>query len=377
MKIGSLSLSDPVALAPMAGMTDTAFRRLVKRRGGCGLVVTEMVSSEGLVRGIDRTLEYAEYTEEERPVAIQIFGGDPVKMADAAQIVEGMGADIVDVNMGCPVPKIAKHNAGCSLMREPEHAASVIGAMARAVRIPVTVKMRAGWNDLTINAPLLARMVEDAGAAAVAVHGRTAAQSYSGESDWDLISRVAHGLKIPVFGSGDCIDAGQVVSRLRAHAVSGVLVGRGALRNPWIFRQTAEARHGRTPLPVSLRERSQFLLEYLDLLLKERVNEADGFRHSAPGHTESAGHAHARGRERWVINKLRALNSWYSKGLDGGSQFRVAINSAESVSGARQAIEDFFGSDDPVPPAHLGPYTSRSAAGEEGSTNSTSVIRVD
>ena len=129
MKIGSLSLSDPVALAPMAGMTDTAFRRLVKRRGGCGLVVTEMVSSEGLVRGIDRTLEYAEYTEEERPVAIQIFGGDPDKMADAAQIVEGMGADIVDVNMGCPVPKIAKHHAGCSLMREPEHAASVIGAM--------------------------------------------------------------------------------------------------------------------------------------------------------------------------------------------------------------------------------------------------------
>ena len=126
MKIGTVSLDQPFALAPMAGMTDTAFRRLVKRRGGCGLVVTEMVSSEGLVRGIDRTLEYAEYTEEERPVSIQIFGGDPQKMADAAQIVEGMGADIVDVNMGCPVPKIAKHNAGCSLMREPEHAQSVV-----------------------------------------------------------------------------------------------------------------------------------------------------------------------------------------------------------------------------------------------------------
>ena len=164
----------------MAGMTDTAFRRLVKRAGGCGLVVTEMVSSEGLVRGIDRTLEYAEYTEEERPVSIQIFGGDPEKMAAAAQIVEGMGADIVDVNMGCPVPKIAKHNAGCSLMREPEHAASVVRAMARAVRIPVTVKMRAGWNDDDRNAPDLARRMEDAGAAAVAVHGRTAAQSYSG-----------------------------------------------------------------------------------------------------------------------------------------------------------------------------------------------------
>src|SRR5512133_289039 len=160
----------------MAGMTDTAFRRLVKRHGGCGLVVTEMVSAEGLVRGIDRTLEYAEYTEEERPISIQIFGGDPDKMAAAAQVVEGMGADIVDVNMGCPVPKIAKHNAGCSLMREPAHAAAVI----RAVKIPVTVKMRAGWNDVSRNAPELARRVQDAGAAAVTIHGRTAEQSYSG-----------------------------------------------------------------------------------------------------------------------------------------------------------------------------------------------------
>src|SRR5580692_313066 len=206
MKIGSVSLQSPFAVAPMAGMTDTAFRRLVKRHGGCGLVVTEMVSSEGLVRGIDRTLEYAEYTEEERPISIQIFGGNPETMAAAAQIVEGMGADLVDVNMGCPVPKIARHNAGCSLMREPEHAASVIRAMTKKVRIPVTVKMRAGWNEQSVNAPDLARRVEDAGAAAVAVHGRTAAQSYSGQSDWSLIDRVAGLLSIPVLGSGDCIE---------------------------------------------------------------------------------------------------------------------------------------------------------------------------
>src|SRR5919197_1148817 len=209
MRIGSVELQSPFAIAPMAGMTDTAFRRLVKRRGGCGLVVSEMVSSEGLVRGIDRTLEYAEYTEEERPVSIQIFGGDPEKMAAAAQIVEGMGADVVDVNMGCPVPKIAKHNAGCSLMREPEHAASVIAAMAKAVKIPVTVKMRAGWNDSTRNAETLAKMVEDAGASAVAVHGRTAEQSYSGTADWELIARVADSLTIPVFGSGDCVQPEQ------------------------------------------------------------------------------------------------------------------------------------------------------------------------
>src|SRR5438132_3459117 len=176
MHIGKVALDSPFAVAPMAGMTDTAFRRLVKRHGGCGLVVTEMVSAEGLVRGIDRTLEYAEFTEEERPVSVQIFGGDPEKMAAAAQIVEGMGADIVDVNMGCPVPKIAKHNAGCSLMREPEHAASVIAAMSKAVTIPITVKMRAGWNDDDRNAPTLAKMAEDAGAAAIAVHGTTAAE---------------------------------------------------------------------------------------------------------------------------------------------------------------------------------------------------------
>src|SRR5712691_1572796 len=237
------STSPPFGMAPMAGMTDSAFRRLVKRHGGCGLVVTEMVSAEGLVRGIDRTLEYAEYTEEERPISIQIFGGDPDKMAAAAQIVEGMGADIVDVNMGCPVPKIAKHNAGCSLMREPDHAAGVIAAMARAVKIPVTVKMRAGWNDGERNAPTLAKMVEDAGAAAIAIHGRTAAQSYSGSADWDLVARIARDLAIPVFGSGDCIEPEQIVERL-ASGVEGVLVGRGVLRNPWILAQAADLARG-------------------------------------------------------------------------------------------------------------------------------------
>jgi tRNA-dihydrouridine synthase B len=343
MKIGSIELPSPFVVAPMAGMTDTAFRRLVKRQGGCGLVVTEMVSSDGLVRGIDRTLEYAEYTEEERPVSIQIFGGDPVKMADAAQIVEGMGADIVDVNMGCPVPKIAKHNAGCSLMREPAHAASVIGAMAKAVRIPVTVKMRAGWNDRDRNAPILARMVQDAGAAAVTIHGRTAEQSYKGLADWDLVSRVAEALDIPVLGSGDCIEPEQIIERLTA-GVSGVLVGRGVLRNPWILAQASDIAAGRVPRSVSLRERGQFLLDYIELLLNERLNEADGFRHLAPGTaSENADAARpARGHERWVINKLRALCMWYSKGLDGGSQLRVRVNGAERVSDLREIVDEYF-----------------------------------
>jgi tRNA-dihydrouridine synthase B len=342
MKIGTVDLAPPLAMAPMAGMTDSAFRRLVKRHGGCGLVVTEMVSSEGLVRGIDRTLEYAEYTEEERPVSIQIFGGDPEKMAAAAQIVAGMGADIVDVNMGCPVPKIAKHNAGCSLMREPEHAAEVVRAMVRAVKIPVTVKMRAGWDASVINAPDLARRMEDAGAAAVAVHGRTAAQSYSGDSDWELIARVASGVGIPVFGSGDCVEPNQVVSRLQQGGVAGVLVGRGALRNPWIFEQATALAEGRPPRVIAPADRARFLLEYIDLLLTERVGESEGFRHVAPGQPASSETAPARGHDRWVINKLRALNSWFTKGLDGGSHLRVAINSAQSIPQLRTIIEEFF-----------------------------------
>jgi tRNA-dihydrouridine synthase B len=334
----------------MAGMTDTAFRRLVKRHGGCGLVVTEMVSSEGLVRGIDRTLEYAEYTEEERPVSIQIFGGDPATMAAAARIVEGMGADIVDVNMGCPVHKIAKHSAGCSLMREPAHAADVVNAMTRAVQIPVTVKMRAGWDQDAINAPEMARRMEEAGAAAVAVHGRTAAQSYSGSSDWDLIERVAAGVSIPVFGSGDCIEPGHVVERMRGASVRGVLVGRGALRNPWIFQQAADVAAGRAPREVSSAERGQFLLDYIDMLMQERLGEAEGFRHVAPGQPEpEAPPIPARGHDRWVINKLRALNSWYTKGLDNGSHLRIAINAAESIPHLRAIIEDFFYSDVAAP----------------------------
>ena len=326
----------------MAGMTDSAFRRLVKRHGGCGLVVTEMVSSEGLVRGIDRTLEFAEYTEEERPISIQIFGGDPAKMADAAQIVESLGADIVDVNMGCPVPKIAKHHAGCSLMRDPVHAASVIEAMTTRVKIPVTVKMRAGWNEGSINAPELAKRVEGAGAAAVAVHGRTAAQSYSGQSDWELIDRVAGSVNIPVLGSGDCIEPHQIIERM-ATGVSGVLVGRGVLRNPWILAQAEDLAAGRRAREVKMEERGRFLLEYADLLLCEGENEAEGFRHragvsSVPDRQSDVRVSH----QRWVVNKLRALMSWYSKGLHNGGHLRTAINAAGSIGEAQQLIEEFF-----------------------------------
>ena len=259
----------------MAGMTDTAFRRLVKRQGGCGLVVTEMVSSEGLVRGIDRTLEYAEYTEEERPVSIQIFGGDPAKMADAAQIVEGMGADIVDVNMGCPVPKIAKHNAGCSLMREPAHAASDhrgdgeggedSGDREDARRLERRRDQRARrWRG----------MVEDAGAAAVAVHGRTAAQSYTGVVRLGSRSR----------GVAERVDDSRVRQRRLRRARADRRAARAARRErrarrprraaqPVDLAQAARPARGPAAAAVSTaRSAAQFLLDYIELLLQRAAS---------------------------------------------------------------------------------------------------------
>jgi nifR3 family TIM-barrel protein len=319
-----------------------------------------MVSSEGLVRGIDRTLEYAEYTEEERPVSIQIFGGDPAKMADAARIVEGMGADIVDVNMGCPVPKISKHNAGCSLMREPQHAAAIIEAMVKAVKIPVTVKMRKGWDDNEQTAPDVAKRVQDAGASAITIHGRTAKQSYAGHADWHFVERVAEVLTIPVFGSGDCIEPEQIVQKLRPAfgqassgaspdpgGLSGVFVGRGVLRNPWILAQAQDLLAGRPVRQVTDEERARFLLDYIELLQHERLREEPGFRHvapraaapSAPGAPSAPS---APRHDRWIINKVRALCSWYTKGIDNGSHLRIQVNAAQSLTELRELIQAFF-----------------------------------
>jgi len=374
-----LSLSPPFGIAPMAGMTDSAFRRLVKRHGACGLVVSEMVSSEALVRGIGRSLEYLAFTEEERPVAIQIFGGDPARMAAAAQVVESHGADIVDVNMGCPVPKIAKHQAGCSLMRDPAHAASIVAAMAKAVKIPVTVKMRAGWNEHEVNAPDLARRIEDAGGAAVAVHGRTAAQAYRGLADWDLIARVAEAVKIPVFGCGDLVEAEQILDRLRHTPVAGVLVGRGMLRNPWLLAQAADLMAGRPARDITPQHRRRFLLEYIDLLVAEapggewpaatRGLKTPGYENThswspgssddtqswSPGSSDDT-HSWSPGsldpgkaaryartsHDRWVVNKLRALCGYFTKGFEGGSHLRVAVNQAPSVAALRALIDEFF-----------------------------------
>jgi nifR3 family TIM-barrel protein len=267
-------------------------------------------------------------------------------MAEAARVVEQMGANIVDVNMGCPVPKIAKHNAGCSLMREPAQAAAIIAAMSKAVKIPVTVKMRKGWDDDEVNARELAKLVEDAGAKAIAIHGRTAKQSYSGVADWDVVTAVAQTVAIPVFGSGDCIEPEDIVMKLRS-GVSGVYVGRGVLRNPWVLAQACDLMEGKPARQITLEDRGQFLLDYMNLLLAENVDEVEGFRHLAPASSPqalkpSSPQREAVGRERWVINKIRALCSWYTKGFDGGAQFRIGVNSAKSTAELQELIERFF-----------------------------------
>ena len=259
-------------------------------------------------------------------------------MAEAARVVEAMGANIVDVNMGCPVPKIAKHHAGCSLMREPHHAAEIIAAMTKAVKIPVTVKMRKGWDDGEVNAPELAKRVEGAGASAIAVHGRTAQQSYSGFADWDVVAGIARSVSIPVFGSGDCIEPEDIVTRMQS-GVSGVFVGRGVLRNPWILAQARDLMAGRPARQITDEDRGRFLLDYMALLQAEQKGEQDGFRHlvaqSTPPRAEAS-------KERWVVNKLRALCTWYTKGFDGGAQFRIGVNSAKSVAEVEELIAGFF-----------------------------------
>ena len=227
--------------------------------------------------------------------------------------------------------------------------------MSKAVSIPVTVKMRKGWDDGEVNAPELARRVEGAGAAAIAVHGRTAKQSYSGFADWEVVASIARSVSIPVFGSGDCIEPSDIVNRMRA-GVSGVFVGRGVLRNPWILAQAQDLMSDREPRVVTRADRGRFLLDYMDLLLDDGRDESEGFRHIATRNVAVAegdlNRAPAIGRDRWVINKLRALCSWYTKGFEGGASLRTAVNTTQSLGQLRDHLHEFFLADDAVSTSH-------------------------
>ena len=307
MKIGNLEITTPVFLAPMAGVTDTAYCILAQRMG-CGLVYSEMVSDQGINFRNEKTLEMLKTVPEERPIAIQLFSGDPERMYKAAAYVAGLNCcDMIDINMGCPAPKIVKNHEGSALMKEPQLAYEIMCAAREAVKnMPVTVKIRKGWDDEHCNAVEMAQLAQKAGLDAVAVHGRTREQFYRDHADWDIIRQVKEAVDIPVIGNGDirtCNDLRRIFEQTHCDAV---MIGRGAQGNPWIFRRFKEFLFtGVDPGEPTIDERKAVIMEHLDMLLK--------WKGSYIGPREMRKHA-----------------TWYTRGMYGSAELRRKFNMAVS-----------------------------------------------
>ena len=320
LEIGPVRTRNNLVLSPMSGVTDSAFRTTVLQasgRAGVGLLVSEFVAAEGLSRDNAKTIAMLRYQEVERPFSIQIFGADVDRMVRAAEMVEEIGADIVDINCGCPAPKVVRRGGGAQLMRTPEVLRDIVRAVRAAVSIPVTVKIRAGWDDQSRNAIDVARMVEDEGAAMLAVHGRTRLQLYSGESDWNLIGEVASRLSIPVVGSGDVVDAEGALARLRGGYADGVMIGRGAITNPWIFGQTAALAAGDEVREPSLADRVAILEYFSDALAETK-------------------------ELRSYLGRLRGLACHMAKGLPGGAATRRVLGKATLPEDIQRIVREFL-----------------------------------
>jgi tRNA-dihydrouridine synthase B len=303
MRIGTVSIDPPVVLAPMAGVTNHAFR-LICRRFGAGLVWTDMISSYGIKYRNPRTLSMFDWTPEERPVAVQIFGADPRAMANAAKVIEESGADIVDINVGCPVPKVRRTGAGAGLCENLETAREVMESVVRAVKVPVTIKTRKGLNDRTTTAVEVARIAEDVGISAIAVHGRTAEQGYSGAADWGIIAEVKGSVRIPVIGNGDVKSPEDAKRMLDETGCDAVMVGRASLGNPWIFRRTAHFLATGELLPApTYAERVEVALEHLRMMI-ELYGEDRGIR------------------------EMRGQIAWYVRGMPGAAGLRRTLSQA-------------------------------------------------
>lgn len=316
MNIGSIVLQHPVILAPMAGVCDLPFRVLAKRMG-CALVVAEMVSDKGLIYKNEHTYEMLAIEQSERPISIQIFGSDPICMAKAARIVEQAGADIIDINMGCPTPKIVKNGEGSALMRTPDLAYRIIAAVVAAVQIPVTVKMRKGWDESSVNAPVIAKLAEQAGAAAVAVHGRTREQFYSGVADLEIIQQVKASVTIPVIGNGDIRCPEDACRMMAVTGCDGVMIGRAAQGNPWIFAQINYFLDTGLQLPLpTAAEKIALLKRHLELVLQ--------FKGEYIG-----------------IREMRKHAAWYTKGLPRSAELRCQFNQAENKIDFLEVINKF------------------------------------
>lgn len=313
LRIGPVQLDNPVISAPMAGITNRAFR-ILAREAGCGLVCTEMVSDQALLYGNPKTTSLLDLTGEEGPVSMQIFGSEVDYMAEAAEIAESLGGEILDINMGCPTPKIVKNGEGAALMKEPARAAAIVRAVARRVKVPVTVKMRKGWDDSSVNAAELARMVVEAGASAVTVHGRTRSQFYTGKADWGIIAEVKKAVDVPVIGNGDIWEPQDALNMMEVTGCDGVMIGRAAMGNPWIFRRAIHYLEtgGLLPGPTP-DERVETALRHLDMMVAFKG-------------------------ERVAVWEMRKHAAWYMKGLRGAARLREKVNRAQTIAEMREAI---------------------------------------
>jgi tRNA-dihydrouridine synthase B len=316
-KIRNIQINPPLILSPMAGVTDVSFRRLIKRRSGVGLTVSEFISVEGLTRNNPKSKRQMRFYPDEHPFAVQIFGGQVERMRMAAEMAEEVGADILDINCGCPAPKVVKHGGGSGLLKDHQRLETILKEVKKAITIPLTIKIRAGFYDHTINALETAKLAEACGVEHIALHGRTKEQGYRGLANWDLVRQIKEVVSVPVSGSGDVTTIEAAFARFAETNCDGVLIGRGAMANPWIFRQIEDSILGREVFQPTLADKRAILFEYFEML-REDMPETP------------------------AINRMKQLAGQFTRGLQGGALFRTSIYHSHSVEEILARIEEYF-----------------------------------